>query len=101
MKVYIVADITVQNPEAYQKYIDQVPATIAKHGGQYLVRAGRVTGESKSWKPQGRLVIIEFPNQKKYEEWKNSEEYQTIAKIRKKASISRSFLVEGIEPSMK
>ena len=99
MKVYIVADITVRNPETYQKYIERVPATITKYGGRYLVRAGKVTGGAEGWQPQGRLVIIEFPSQQVYERWKNSDEYQTIAKIRESASTSRAFLAEGFEAS--
>ena len=63
MKVYIVADITVHDPETYQKYVEQVPATVTKYGGRYLVRAGKVTGGAEGWQPQGRLVIIEFPGQ--------------------------------------
>ena len=96
MKVCIVADIMVHDPKTYQKYIEQVPATVAKHGGRYIVRGGKVTGESDDWKPQGRLVIIEFPSQQAFERWYTSKEYQTIAKIREQSATARSFLAEGI-----
>jgi len=99
MKVYIVADLTVHDPETYQKYIEQVPATVTKYGGHYLVRAGKVTGGAEGWQPQGRRVIIEFSDQQAYERWKNSDEYQTVAKIRESASTSRAFLAEGFEAS--
>jgi len=84
MKVYIVVE---------------VPATVTKYGGRYLVRAGKVTGGAEGWQPQGRRVIIEFSDQQAYERWKNSDEYQTVAKIRESASTSRAFLAEGSEAS--
>lgn len=40
MAGYVIAIIDVTNAEDYQEYARQVPATIAKYGGRYLVRGG-------------------------------------------------------------
>jgi uncharacterized protein DUF1330 len=44
---------------AFEEYRKQVPATIAKHGGRYLVRGGRVERVEGTWNPK-RLVVLEF-----------------------------------------
>jgi uncharacterized protein (DUF1330 family) len=40
MTAYVILDIDVHDQEGYQKYRAGVPALIAKHGGEYLVRGG-------------------------------------------------------------
>ena len=40
MATYLIADITVHDPERYQDYVRQVPAFIDKHQGSYVVRGG-------------------------------------------------------------
>ena len=37
MAAYIIATIEVTDPEKFEVYRGQVPATIEKHGGRYLV----------------------------------------------------------------
>ena len=40
MPAYVIADVTVTDPATMEEYRKQVPATIAKYGGRYLVRGG-------------------------------------------------------------
>ena len=42
MAAYLIADIEITDPEAFERYRTQVPATIAAHGGRYLVRGGAI-----------------------------------------------------------
>ena len=42
MKGYIVANVTVEDAEAYEAYRSKVEAIIERHGGRYLVRGGAV-----------------------------------------------------------
>jgi uncharacterized protein (DUF1330 family) len=39
-KAYLIGQVTVHNPEGYQKYAQHVPASLVPHGGKYLVRGG-------------------------------------------------------------
>src|SRR5439155_739221 len=61
MPAYLIANVNVQDPATFEQYRKQVPATIAKHGGRYLVRGGRVERLEGSWNPT-RLVVLEFPS---------------------------------------
>lgn len=40
MAAYVIAIIDITDAEAYKEYARQVPATIAKYGGRYLMRGG-------------------------------------------------------------
>lgn len=41
MSAYWVARSKINDPVAYKKYTDRVPAIIAKYGGKVLARGGR------------------------------------------------------------
>jgi len=41
MAAYLIADVDVKDPGAYEEYKKAAPASIAKYGGRYLVRGGR------------------------------------------------------------
>lgn len=43
MTVYMIIEVEVKDPDLYAEYVDQVPAVIARYGGRYLVRGGKVT----------------------------------------------------------
>ena len=91
---YIVAQIDVRDPDAYEQYRPLAAASIKKHGGEYLVRGGDLTlleGEG----PLPRVVILKFPSKEKALAWYRSDDYAKALRIRLKAAGSRSFLVEG------
>jgi uncharacterized protein (DUF1330 family) len=56
---YVIADIEVTDPAAYEGYKSAVGATIAAFGGRYLSRAGHTEVLEGGWQPR-RLVILEF-----------------------------------------
>lgn len=95
MAVYIVADITIKDPEAYEEYRAKVPPIIAKYGGHYLVRGGAITPGAGDWSPT-RIVILEFPSAEHARNFAASEEYAPVAAIRHRAAESKSFMVEGV-----
>ena len=94
-KGYVIAEITVTDPEAYKQYAAAVPAIAAKFSGKYLVRAGQ-TVAMEGEPPSGRIVVIEFDSLAAARSFEDSPEYQAIAPLRQKAARSRVFLVEGI-----
>src|SRR5947207_15391924 len=74
MPAYLIANVNVQDPATFEEYRKQVPATIAKHGGRYLVRGGRVERLEASWNPT-RLVVLEFPSMAQARRWLDSDVY--------------------------
>jgi uncharacterized protein (DUF1330 family) len=94
MAAYVIADVTVKDPEAYAEYRRQVPATVAKHGGRFLVRGGAWESIEGDWRP-GRVVVIEFPDLAAARAWYGSQEYAPLITLRQRASAGHLILVEG------
>src|ERR1700735_747742 len=96
-KGYVIAEITVTDPNAYKQYAAAVPPIAAKFGGKYLVRGGQtvaVEGEP----PRGRIVVIALHSLAAARSFEDSPDYQAITPLRHKAASSRVFLVEGANP---
>jgi uncharacterized protein (DUF1330 family) len=82
MPAYWVARSKINDPVAYKKYTDRVPAILAKYGAKVLARGGRfkiLEGPEKF----GRFVVVEFPSLEKAVECHQSAEYQEAAAFRK------------------
>jgi len=93
---YTIGHITVTNMDGYKEYAAQVPATIAAHGGRYLVRGGDCTDVEGSM-PHDRHVVLEFEDRKTLESWYYSDEYQKILPIRLANSEGVMTIVEGFD----
>jgi len=82
MPAYWVARSRINDPVAYKKYTDRVPAIIAKHGGKVLARGGKfqiMEGPHKFH----RFVVIEFPTFEQGVACFNSKEYDEAAAFRR------------------
>jgi len=93
---YMVAQVDVKDPAAYEEYRAQVPATLAKYGGEFLVRGGKVEvleGEP----PFGRVVILRFASMEQARTWYRSPEYAGPLALRHRVAVSKAMLVEGVE----
>jgi uncharacterized protein (DUF1330 family) len=95
MPAYVIADIDITDPKAYEEYRSRVPATIAQYGGKYIVRGGKIDSLEGGWAPK-RMAVLEFPSLEQAQKWYRSAEYAPLIKIRQKASRGRMVLVEGL-----
>jgi uncharacterized protein (DUF1330 family) len=98
MAGYVIAIVDVTNTEGYQEYSRQVPATIAKYGGRYLVRGGTMELREGQW-PGPRTVILEFPSLARALEWYDSPEYRPLRPTRQANSIAHIAFFEGVANS--
>jgi uncharacterized protein (DUF1330 family) len=94
VSAYVIAEIDITDPAAYEDYRKQVPAVIARYGGRYIVRGGNVEPLEGGWSPK-RLAVLEFPTLEQALKWYRSPEYAPLIKLRQKASRGRMVLVEG------
>ena len=95
MSAYLLANITVNNPENYKEYVSKVKSVVEKFGGEYLVRGGEMNIIEGDW-PNEINIVINFPSREKAMEWYNSEEYKPIRQIRHDNAVSNSVIVDGI-----
>jgi uncharacterized protein (DUF1330 family) len=92
---YVIAIVEVTNAEGYAEYSRQVPATIAKYGGRYLVRGGKTEVREGEW-PGPRTVILEFPSLARALDWYESPEYKPLQPIRQANSTARIAFFDGV-----
>ena len=92
---YVIAQITVTDPEVYPGYVAMVLPTIEAFGGEFIVRGGR--SESHEGTPPGnRNVVIRFPSYGAAQDWYHSDLYAEAKALRQSASTSVQTIVEGI-----
>ncbi|HEX4926794.1 MAG TPA: DUF1330 domain-containing protein [Burkholderiales bacterium] len=81
MPAYWVARSKINDPAAYKKYADRVPAILARFGARVLARGGRyeiLEGPRKFH----RFVVVEFPSLEQALACHRSAEYQEAASFR-------------------
>lgn len=95
MTAYLVCMVDVRDAEVYAAYAAKTPDIIARHGGRFLARGGRVqTLEGEGF--DGRFVILEFPDADAARTFYNSADYEAARAIRAPVSSGRFYLVEGV-----
>jgi uncharacterized protein (DUF1330 family) len=94
MPGYVIAELEITDPAGFEEYRKQVPATIQKYGGRYVVRGGAIQTLEGDWQPK-RLVVLEFPSVEQARRWYDCEEYRGPKALRIKTTRSRLVLVEG------
>jgi uncharacterized protein (DUF1330 family) len=94
MAAYVIAEIEVMDQGAYDEYRKQVPATVTKYGGRFVVRGGKAQTLEGGWSPK-RIVALEFPSVEQAQKWYRSSEYAPLIKLRQRASRGKLILVEG------
>jgi len=73
MFAYVIVEIDVTDPIGYEEYKKQAGATVAQHGGKYIVRGGKTEVLEGDWKPK-RIVVLQFESMQRAKEWLNCEE---------------------------
>ena len=94
MAGYIIVDVKVTDPEAYERYRASVPATLAADGGKFIVRGGRAETLEGDWEPN-RIVVVEFESVEKAKAWWSSRDYAGPKQLRQSASVTKMIVVEG------
>ena len=94
MAAYVIANVKAHDTASFEEYRRQVPATIVKHGGRYLVRGGRVERLEGTWTP-ARLVVLEFPSMEQARRWYESDDYRGPKALRMKCAVTDVIFVEG------
>ena len=98
MPGYVIADVTVTDPETYAGYRALTPGTIAAFGGRFLVRGGDHEVLEGGWTP-GRLVLLAFDSPARAADWYDSPAYVRARAIRQRASTGSLVLLDGDAPA--
>ena len=96
MPAYMIAELDVTDAPTFEQYRQQVPGTLPKYGGRFLVRGGAVQTLEGDWKPT-RLVVLEFPSLEQAQRWYDCEEYRGPKALRLRSARTKLLLIEGVE----
>ena len=97
MPAYVLSEVEARDPEAFEQYRSRAAASIARHGGRYLVRGGPVELVEGGPRPAA-IVIVEFSDMAAVRRWYASPDYAAALAYRDRALVRRLLFVEGVAP---
>ena len=92
---YILANITVTNPEQYEEYKKLSSIAMKAHGAEVCTRGGKVEVLEGDWTPE-RVVLLKFASVYAALKFHDSVEYGAARKSRQGAAVMRMVLIEGV-----
>lgn len=99
MTAYVISEVEVLDEDQGQRYRELAAASIAQHGGRYIVRGAEPDVPEGTWPDGQRVVVVEFPNIDRLRAWYASDDYAEALAVRKTALTRRLLFVEGVTPS--
>jgi uncharacterized protein (DUF1330 family) len=94
--VYILANLTIRDKDAYRKYEKGFFPLLARHGGELLAYDDSPETFEGEAPRQGRVVILRFPSADHARRWYADRDYQAISEDRRRGSDLRFLtLVRG------
>ena len=96
MTAYVLVEMDVTDPEAFEAYKAAAPAAIQAHDGAYLARGG-ATELLEGDQAPGRVAVLQFADADAARAWFASPEYTAARALRADAATARFILVEGVE----
>ena len=94
MSSYFIALINIHDPQRYEQYLEGFDEVFEKYHGKVIAVEDNPRILEGNW-PAGRTVVIKFSDDSELRKWYDSDEYQTLAKRRKEASIANIAIITG------
>ena len=95
MPAYVIFDVDVTDQESYARdYVPRSGASVAAHGGRFIVRGGSPQPLEGGWEPS-RIVVIEFDDVEAARAWYESDDYTAAKPFRLSTSAGRGIIVAG------
>jgi uncharacterized protein (DUF1330 family) len=92
---YILANVDVRDPAAYEEYKRLSTIAMKAHGAEVCVRGGQTQVLEGDWTPH-RVVLLKFPSVEKAKAFYDSPEYKAAIEARKNIAVMRMVLIEGV-----
>jgi uncharacterized protein (DUF1330 family) len=92
--IYALAQMNVQDPDRYGRYVMKFMPILQRYGGRLLAATAPEVVEGAS--PYRRAVLIAFVDRASFDAWAHSPEYQKIATDRRAATEGSVIVIEGL-----
>jgi uncharacterized protein (DUF1330 family) len=93
---YFVAQIRINDPEEYDKYLENVDEVFSRYNGEYLAIDESPSLLEGTWN-YSKSVLIKFNSKEDFEKWYYSDDYQQILKHRLNSANCDTILIKGID----
>ena len=94
MSVYVIAQISITDREAYNRYQARFLDVFEKFRGQLLAADEKPEVVEGDW-PHEKVILMKFPDKEAFREWAYSPEYREIARDRQAGSEGVFLLVKS------
>lgn len=95
MPAYVISEVEVIDEAQGRQYRELAAASIARHGGRYVVRGAEPEVAEGEWPSARRVVIVEFATMEQLHRWYGSAEYAEALAVRQTALRRRLLFVDG------
>lgn len=95
MGVYVIAQISITDRDAYNRYQARFMGVFQRFKGQLLAADENPHVIEGEWNRE-KVILLKFPDKQSFEEWAFSPEYQEITKDRYAGSEGVFLLVNSI-----
>lgn len=95
MSCYFVAQIRINDPEEYDKYLEHFDEIFSRYNGEYLAIDEAPVLLEGNW-DYTKSVLIKFSTRKEFEDWYYSADYQKILKHRLRSAKCDTILLDGV-----
>ena len=100
-KVFMIANLKINDKDTYQIYEKGFFPILKKYDGEFITYDDSVETFEGSSPLEGRAIIFSFPSPEKAREWFNDPEYQELAKKRRAAAELRNLSMIKSLPARK
>ena len=97
MSAYMIAQISIDDPEGYGKYLSGFMPIFERYGGELLATSKNRTEIIEGEWAFPKTVIMKFPSFEHAQRWYSDPEYKTLAEHRHRSAKANLVLVEGLE----
>ena len=96
MPAYVIGQLEILDPDAYQEYLDGFLPSFERHGGELLATSRADTEVLEGVWALPRTVIMRFPSVEHAKAWHRDPEYVELASIRHSTARTNLIVVDGI-----
>lgn len=93
MPGYMIFEIEITDPAAWDHYRAVAGPVMAASGGRFVLSSDRIEPLEGDWRP-ATISVVEFPSAEAARRFYRSDEYRKLVPLRQAASRGRGILVE-------
>jgi len=100
MPAYVISEVEMLDEPQGQRYRELAEASIAPHGGRYIVRGATPEVPEGDWPAGQRVVVVEFPSMDRLRSSYASADCAEALAVRETALTRRLLFVPGVEDAV-